>query len=77
MGFHVLQVLERQPDQAPRFEDVRTQVLAEFRRRAGDAALRQYIAELRQHADIVVPSPLSGKSIVLPSPASGGGKGGG
>jgi parvulin-like peptidyl-prolyl isomerase len=58
MGFHVLQVLERQPDQAPRFEEVRAQVLGEYRRRAGEEALRRYLDELRGRAEVEVIEPL-------------------
>lgn len=58
MGFHVLRVLERQPDAAPPFESVRAQVLGEYRRRAGEAALRGYLDELRERAEVVVVEPL-------------------
>lgn len=59
MGFHVLEVIERQPDQAPALEEIRPQVLAEYRRRAGEQALRLYLDELRQRArvEIVEPEP--------------------
>jgi parvulin-like peptidyl-prolyl isomerase len=58
MGYHVLQVLERQPDQAPPFVEIRPQVLGELRRRAGDQALRRYLDELRAHAEVVVSEDL-------------------
>lgn len=58
MGFHVLQVVERQPDQAPPFDEIRPQVLAEYRRRAGEAALRRYLDDLRKRADVVVAEDL-------------------
>ncbi len=51
-GYHVLQLLEVQPDTAPPFEAVRAQVLAEYRRRAGERALRTYLDELRAGADV-------------------------
>lgn len=57
-GYHVLQVVERQPDALPAFADVRAQVADEFRRRAGERALRAYLDELRARARIVVVEPL-------------------
>ncbi len=57
-GVHVLQVLERQADTAPPFEQVKAQVLAEFRRRAGEHALRTYLDDLRARAAIIVAPPL-------------------
>jgi len=53
-GWHVLQLVERQADYAPPFEDVRTEVAAEYRRRADDRALRTYLAELRTRANVRV-----------------------
>lgn len=53
-GLHVLQVLERQADTAPPFEEIKPQVLAEFRRRASEHALRKYLDDLRARAAIVV-----------------------
>ncbi len=57
-GYHVLQAVERQPDAAPAFADIRPQVVAEFRRRAGERALRSYLDELRASASVVVAEPL-------------------
>lgn len=57
-GFHVLQVLEQQPDIAPPFEEVRAEVLVEYRRRAGEQALRTYLDELRAGADVRIRTPL-------------------
>jgi len=57
-GYHVLQVLDRVPDSGPPFADVKAQVEAEFRRRAGERALRAYLDELRSRADIAVASKL-------------------
>jgi hypothetical protein len=54
MGYHVLQVVERQPDRAPPFAEIRHEVVVEFRRRAGEEALRRYIADLRRRADVAV-----------------------
>ena len=53
-GFHVLQVVERQPDVTPTFEEIKPQVLAEFRRRASEGALRSYLDDLRARAQIHV-----------------------
>ena len=53
-GYHVLQVVERRADAAPPFDDVRTEVLHEYRRRAAERALREYLDDLRRRADIVV-----------------------
>jgi len=53
-GYHVLQVVERQADSAPSFEEIRPEVIAEFRRRGADQALRAYLDDLRSRADVVV-----------------------
>jgi hypothetical protein len=53
-GFHVLQVLERQPDAVPPLEQITDQVLAEYRRHAGERALRAYLDDLRQRAEIEI-----------------------
>ena len=57
-GYHVLQVVERQPDAAPPLESIRPQVAAEFRRRAADKALRAYLDDLRARAAVEVTSEL-------------------
>jgi len=57
-GFHVLEVLERQSDRTPPLADIEAQVVAEYRRQAGDQALRDYLADLRARADIAVAAPL-------------------
>ena len=51
-GFHVLQVLERQADAIPALEAIRAQVVAEYRRQAGEQALRTYLNDLRARAKI-------------------------
>jgi len=51
-------VVERQPDAEPPLADIRPQVVAEFRRRAGERALRAYLDELRANADVVLAEPL-------------------
>ena len=53
-GFHVLQVVTREPDGVPPLDEIRDQVVAELRRRAGDDALRGYLDDLRARATIDV-----------------------
>jgi parvulin-like peptidyl-prolyl isomerase len=53
-GYHVVQVVERQSDATPPLAEITAQVAAEFRRRAGDRALRAYLDDLRARADIAV-----------------------
>jgi parvulin-like peptidyl-prolyl isomerase len=53
-GFHVVQVVDREEDNTPPFEDVRAQVVEEFRRRRDERALRAYLDDLRSRATIVV-----------------------
>lgn len=52
--WHIMQVVDRQPDAAPDFEAIRAQVLAEYRRQAGEQALHAYLGELRARARIEV-----------------------
>jgi len=57
-GYHVLQLVERQADSAPALDEIKPEVIAEFRRRAADQALRAYLDDLRSRADVVVaPTP--------------------
>ena len=51
-GYHVLQMLERQGDEVPPLAGIRAEVAAEVRRRAGEQALRDYVADLRRRAAI-------------------------
>jgi parvulin-like peptidyl-prolyl isomerase len=53
-GFHLLQVIERRDAEAPPLAEIRPQVTAEFRRRAGERALRTYLDGLRKRADVAV-----------------------
>lgn len=53
-GYHVLQLVERGENFAPEFSAIRDQVQNEFRRRAADEALRNYLDELRARADVRV-----------------------
>lgn len=50
----VLNVLERSAAVAPAFEAVRAQVLAEYRRRSDEAAVRALLARLRARTDVTV-----------------------
>jgi len=58
-GYHVLQLLERSGASVPDFAEVREQVLAEFRRRRADEALRDYLEDLRSRADIELAGDLA------------------
>jgi len=53
-GFHVLQVVEREAPWVPPRDEIADDVLAEYRRRAGDRALRAYLDGLRSRADVEV-----------------------
>lgn len=51
-GVHVLQLVDRQNDIAPPLDSIRPEVLREFRRRAEDNALRNYLDRLRKRAEV-------------------------
>lgn len=53
-GWQLVRVRERSEPPPPSFDTVRTQVEAEFRRRAGDRALREYLEWLRAEAHVVL-----------------------
>jgi hypothetical protein len=57
-GYHILQVVERQTDSAPELAGIRPQVSAEWRRHAGEQALRAYLDEVRGQSTIVLPARL-------------------
>ncbi|MBM4382018.1 MAG: peptidyl-prolyl cis-trans isomerase [Deltaproteobacteria bacterium] len=57
-GYHVLRVLEREPEHTPPLDEMREQVQAEWVRRGGDRALRSYLDELREDADVQVTDEL-------------------
>jgi hypothetical protein len=57
-GYHVLQAVERQTDSAPALADIRPQVVTEWRRHAGEQALRAYLDEVRGQSTIVLPERL-------------------
>jgi parvulin-like peptidyl-prolyl isomerase len=59
-GYHVLQIVAREDAWLPPFADVTGDVRAEYRRRAGDRALRAYLDDLRQRADVAVAPELGG-----------------
>lgn len=51
-GYHVLQLVRREPGAVPPLDEIREEVRAELRRRGGDLALRDYLEELRERADL-------------------------
>lgn len=53
-GYHVLRVVARETPDAPELAEVEPAVRAELKRRAVDAALRDYIEDLRRRAEIDV-----------------------
>jgi len=57
-GWHVLSVAERRPGSIPPLEAIRAQIEAEWRRRAGEEAVREYLAELRERARLTVAAEL-------------------
>jgi hypothetical protein len=52
MGFHVLRLVAREPDRRPELGEIEDEVRAEYRRRSGDRALRDYLDQLRRDADL-------------------------
>ncbi len=52
-GFEVLAMVARRGGGDAAFEELRPQVLSEYRRRAGERALRDYIEELKGRAELV------------------------
>jgi hypothetical protein len=53
-GLHIVQLVEREPARVPEFASIRDQVETEWRRREGDKALRAYLEELREDAEVVI-----------------------
>jgi hypothetical protein len=53
-GYSILQLLALQAGVPRPLEEIRDQVVREFQRRAGDAALRDYLQQLRRGADISI-----------------------
>ncbi len=57
-GYHVLRLVAREEARAPELAEVEAEVRAEWRRRAGDEALRAYLDGLRRRAAIAVAGAL-------------------
>ena len=57
-GFRIVQLVDLEVAGSPRLEEVRGQLEAEYVRRAGDVALREYLDWLKDRADISYPSEL-------------------
>lgn len=53
VGVHLLQLVDRTPSRVPPLDEIEEQVRREWVRRAGDRALRRYLDELRERADVV------------------------
>jgi parvulin-like peptidyl-prolyl isomerase len=51
-SWYVLRMVDREAEQTPPLDEVEEEVRAEMRRRAGDRALRSYLEELREEADV-------------------------
>jgi parvulin-like peptidyl-prolyl isomerase len=51
-GRQVLLLVDREPGRVPPLAEIEAEVRAELRRRAGDRALREYLDELRERADV-------------------------
>ena len=56
-GFHVVQVVERAPDTAPPLSEIRDTVVSAYQQSRSEAALRAYLDDLRQQADIEIRPP--------------------
>jgi hypothetical protein len=57
VGIHLLVLVDRKPPVAPPFEEIEPQVRVEWRRRAGDRALRAYLDQLRRDGEVIVRLP--------------------
>jgi len=57
-GIHVFLLVDREAARTPPLDEIRKQVRAEWVRRAGDRALRKYLDDLRERADVVVEADL-------------------
>jgi parvulin-like peptidyl-prolyl isomerase len=57
-GYHVLSVVEREPPSTPPLAEIREQVQIEWTRRSGDRALRRYLDDLREEAEVRVAAEL-------------------
>jgi len=54
VGYHILRVVDQQPEQLQPYEIVRQEVRAEYIRRERDAALQHFLTALRQEATVVL-----------------------
>jgi parvulin-like peptidyl-prolyl isomerase len=54
VGYHVIQIVDREPGRTPPLAEIEEAVRAEWVRRAGDRALREYLDELHDRADVRV-----------------------
>lgn len=57
-GYHVLLLVDREEGSIPPLSEIAGEVEAEMVRRAGDTALRRYLDELRERADVRVADTL-------------------
>ncbi|MBT4520517.1 MAG: hypothetical protein HOC23_10970 [Halieaceae bacterium] len=57
-GYSILLLVDMQQGSPPRFDSIREQVNSEYLRRAGDDALRDYLDQLRDGADVVIDQDL-------------------
>ena len=57
-GYHILRLIEREEASVLPFEQLRPQVLGEYRRREGDRRVRQLLAERRAEAEIAIAEEL-------------------
>ncbi len=53
-GYHVFQLVDREEERVPAYEEIADQVRNEWVRRAGDRALRGYLDDLRARAEVVL-----------------------
>ncbi|MCZ6465010.1 MAG: peptidylprolyl isomerase [Proteobacteria bacterium] len=60
-GVHLIQLVGREPRRVPDLEQALPQVRAEWKRRLGDDALRAYLDDLREDAQVVTASSLNGQ----------------
>ncbi len=54
VGIHIVQLIDRERAETPPLSQIRKQVRVDWRRRQGDRALRNYLAELRARAEIEI-----------------------
>ena len=57
-GYQVLRVVSREPNRVPAFAELESELRTEWRRRAGDDALRAYLDDIRARAAIAVTGTL-------------------